>query len=557
MKGFFACLLAVCLLLTGCGRAELPAPTGPTNVTDPTEPSLPPLTVDTRFESLAQEAVVKTALAFLDRGNRIQYDDTRFSALADQVVNRWEVGLKAPEDYTSQFYGYTNCAAFTYDVYLAALDYNIGAYTTRNLAAKNTKERVYTYLPTGKETKAERDAVEIAFRTELKIGDIIVIRYNGDRDGNGHAMLYVGTDVLGSGQDIIHSTGSNYDYGGYKENFESGGTVRTMSTSSLFSPSSLYVFSNLKSIAIVRPLNTFTREVPLHTQNRIRNLQGVVAEKLCSHTYGMTVNPGDKMTFTFAITNKNDTPVTLDIRDMAPSNTTYLSGAEKVKNGVLSWRLTVPAGEKASVSYEVKVNTNAALGDVIFGENGTVGGVPVKCPKVYIAKTLSVTQQAQIIAAAGQVYDKTGLALAEAIYQKALGKGMGIPVDVAALDAAVYEPFGPPQYRLKGERGMLELVVPGMFGGRNTSQRFEGTDYMRFEGNRTRLPYARDLIPGDIIYAVGREGASGNLAQGLYMVLGDQVLNLNTGKTQSCQSVLNMLLGYARFAILRPSIGIL
>ena len=175
MKRIFAYLLVICMLLAGCGEVEFP---------EPTEPSLPPLEVDSRFESLAQEAVVKTALAFLDRGSRIQYDDTRFSAAADQVVNRWEVSLKSPEDYTSQFYGYTNCAAFTHDVYLAALDYDIGAYTTRTLTGKSTKERVYTYLPTGKETKAERDAVEIAFRTELKIGDIIVIRYNGDRDGN-------------------------------------------------------------------------------------------------------------------------------------------------------------------------------------------------------------------------------------------------------------------------------------------------------------------------------------------------------------------------------------
>jgi hypothetical protein len=307
----------------------------------------------------------------------------------------------------------------------------------------------------------------------------------------------------------------------------------------------------------VRPLNSFTKEVPVHTQNRIRNLQGVVAEKLCSHTYGMTVNPGEEMTFTFSVTNKNKTPVTLDIRDVVPAYTTYLSSGDHAKNGVLSWRLTVPAGESAAVSYRVRVNMDAPCGDTVHGTDATVGGVPVKCPGVYIAKTLSAAQQAQIITAAGEVKGKTGLALADAIYQKALGKGMGLPTEVAVLDAAIYEPFGPPQYRLKGERGMLDLVVPGMFGGRNTSQRFKGADYMRFEGNRTRLPYARDLIPGDIIYAIGREGATENLAQGLYLVLGDRVLNLHTGKTQSCQSVLNMLLGYARFAILRPSIGIL
>ena len=78
MKRLFAWLLVLSLLLAGCGGVEMPSPT------EPTEATPEPLTVDPRFESLAQEAVVKTALAFLDRGYWIQYDDTLFSANADQ-----------------------------------------------------------------------------------------------------------------------------------------------------------------------------------------------------------------------------------------------------------------------------------------------------------------------------------------------------------------------------------------------------------------------------------------------------------------------------------------
>jgi len=279
-----------------------------------------------------------------------------------------------------------------------------------------------------------------------------------------------------------------------------------------------------------------------------------VAEKLSSHTYGMTVNPGDTMTFTFAVTNNNDAPVTLEIRDKAPANTTYLSGAEKVTDGVLCWTLTVPAKGKASVSYTVQVNANAAYGDTVYSDAGTVGGVDVDCPKVYIAKTLSADDQGKIESAADEIKGHTGMALADAIYQKALGKTTGLPTDFATLDATFYTPFLD-EHRLKGEKGMLDLIPPGMFGGRLVSQRTVVADYMRLEYLRTRLPHEEELITGDILLAVGGPESVSSTGESLYLFLGDKCLNLVTGKLQDSQPLLNMLLGYDRFVIIRPSIG--
>ncbi len=553
MKRILSLSLAFLLLLScvGCKEETSPLPTEPTTPTETTSPTEPTQPSGPKFDTPEQEAVVKTALAFLDRGKYIQYDDTRFNPSVQ--IYRWEVGLKSPEDYTSQATGYTNCAAFTYDVYKAALDYDIGAYTTANLTAKGTSQRKYTYIPTGKETAAEKAAVEADFRANLQIGDIIVVRYNGDKDGNGHAMLYVGTEVLENGKDIIHSTGSNYSYKDFTEKAESGGTVQTMSTKSLFSPNgSMYVFSRLKSLCLIRPLNTYKGGVPENTQNRIRNMEGIVAEKLSSHTKGMTVNPGEQITFTFSVTNKNRTSVTLDIRDTVPANTTYIDGAEQVDDNSLSWLLTVPAGENASVSYTVQVNGDAAYGDTIPGDGGTVGGVKTACPNVYIQKTLTQEQQAKIETAAEEVTDKTGIALADAIYEQALGKTTGLPTDFTTLHDGFFEPFGEPQYRLKGERGMLDLIPTGMFGGRKIIHRGIASDYMRLEYLRTRLPKAEELIAGDIILAVGGPNNGG---EHLYLFTGEKLLNLNTGKTQPAQPLLNMLLGYDRFVVIRPSIG--
>ena len=552
MKRIVSLALAVLLLfgLVGCQKVAAPVPTEPTETIAPTEPA----PAVPQFDTPEQEAVVATALAFLDRGKYIQYDDTRLSSAPNLVLYRWEVGLKTPEDYTSQFTGYTNCAAFAHDVYLAALDYDIGAHTTAMLTAKDTSQRRYTYIPTGEETDEEKAAVEADFRSNLQIGDIIVVRYNGANEGNGHAMLYVGEEVLESG-DIIHSTGSNYSYKEFTEKAEGSGTVQTMSTRSLFSPGSgLYTFSKLKSLCLIRPLNTYKGGVPEQTQNRINNLRGIVAQKLSSHTKGMTVNPGEEMTFTFSVTNKNNYPVTVEVRDTVPANTTYLSGAEQADGDTLSWQLTVPADETAAASYTVLVNADAPLGETVAGDQGTVGGVKTACPKVYIQKTLTKEEQENILSASEEITGKQGIALADAIYQQAVGKTTGLPADLAALHDSYFEVFFE-QHRLLGEGGMLDLIPSGMFGGRKVAQRSIASDYMRLEYCRTRLPQTEDLIAGDIILAVGGPITLDTPVQKLYLFTGERMLNLHTGKTQPAQPLLNMLLGYDRFVVIRPSIG--
>lgn len=533
------------------------APTEATNA--PTEavpvPTEPSLSVSPGFDSIEQEAVVKTALAFLDRGKYIQYDDSQLNNSTNPVVYRWEYGLKAPEDYTSQSIGYSNCAAFAHDVYWAALDYEVGAHSTRNFASLSTRVRRYTYYPTGQETSTEQAAVESAFRANLQVGDIIVVRYAGEREGNGHAMLYVGPDVLESGHDIIHSTGSTYSYKEFNEKEERNGTVQTMSTKSLFTRgSSLYTFSQLQTLCLIRPLEAFNGSIPENTCNRIRNMQGVVAEKLSSHTKGMTVNPGEEMTFTFRITNKNDTPVTLEVRDSVPSNTAYVSGADQVDGNALSWQVTVPANNTISISYTVQVNADAAYGDTVFGEDGTVGGVKTPCPKVYIQKTLTQEEQEKILIATEEITGKTGMLLADAIYQQATGKKTGLPTDFDTLDSSFFEVFFK-GHRLRGEGGALDLIPTGMFGGRKAYHRTIASDYMRLEYCRTRKVQAEHLVVGDIILAVGGPNTPGNPTEGLYLFTGERLLNLNTGKTQPAQPLLNMLLGYDRFVVIRPSIG--
>lgn len=566
------CFAVMLCTVVGCGNKQETTPT--------TAPQPQDSFIKIEYESLAQQAVVETALGYLARSSRIQYADTRLATgdiVPSDVRYRWQKGVNSPEDATSQYYAYTNCAAFTYDVYYHALNYDILSYTTASLIEKGTPEMVYKYFPTGNETSEKMAEVEKKLRDTLKMGDIIVVRYNGSKKGNGHAMLYVGADVLKNVQaakndgpegnattttaasttatnytyDIIHSSGSNYSYGEYKEKFEKNGSISMTSVDMLFNPeSSRYVFSKLISVGIVRPLNTFNGEVPQESVNRINNLYGVVAEKLSSHTVGMTVNPGDEMEFTFAVENQTGKEKTLEINDTVPTNTTYVSGAQKVDGLGLSWNVTVPAYGKAEVSYKVKVNADAAYGDYIVSDSGSVGGVSVVCPEVMVAKTLTKEQQSKLVEAIGKFTDSEleGPALLNAIYKEALGVTV-LPDSMEDVLNKAFMPYlGLPDYFSPNNEGIYsEMMVPTMYGGRATVPDF-GIEEVNV---RTRLPYASQVMVGDILVA-GETGD--NSRPRLYLLAGDKAYDLlRDMDEEDCDARLEKMLGYNRFIILRPS----
>jgi len=596
MKRFFALFLVLVLTL-GCfaGCRKAPATDATAAATESTDTNAPAdvLTVNPNglaleengivYESLAQKAVVKTALAYLARGTRIQYADSRLNVNAIQPVTyRWQVGTRlSPEEYTSQHTGYVNCAAFTYDVYLAALDYRIGAYTASDLVQKSGKERVYRYFPKGNETPEQMAAVEKEFRSNLKMGDIIAIRYNGAKSGTGHAMLYVGTEVLKGVEgyrgvategtdptkadenntipyDIIHSTGSLYNYTDQKEKREPYGTVQMMSVDALFdSTTGRYVFGKLNCIAIIRPLEVFKKEVPQDTQNRMLYMDNIIAEKLSSHTAGMTVNPGDTMSYTYSITNKRDTDAVLAVKDVLADTLAYVSSENCTADGnTLSWTVTVPAGKTVEVTYTARVKDTVTAGQCIESAGGTVGGIPVIAPKVHVGRTLSADEQKALLDAVKDMSstDLRGMELANALYNKLPSMENLLADDFNAIMDGIFHRSGD-YHLLNWDPGYIDMVIPGMFGGRYVPQRSPTptiADHLaRFENIRTRLPFPDQLMVGDILVAVESESKG---IERRYMFLGEQMLDLDTLNYVNSAEALEKVMAYNRFAILRPSL---
>jgi len=394
-----------------------------------------------------EKALIATAETYLLRGDRCQYTDD----MTGTSLYRWESATKQPEDYTVDQYGYTNCAAFTYDVHWATYGYaakaknasgsSVTLNTTANLASSaargwnpealtgSNKSTIFYIEPPkttvdGKTvstlTDAEKEALKKQICSLLRPGDIICIRRT---TGSGHAMLYVGNGM------IIHSGGSNYSNTNKTDTHEA--TIRMRMVEDLFDPSIYAETScvyNLTSFSIVRLQNLTTPVISTNTANRVANMQGIIGEKIASTAMGKTVSCGDTVTYTFQVFNTNKDARTVTIKDILSEHVTFVSATEggSCSGNEVNWNITVPADTRISVSYTVKVKDGLAAFTAIDGSKATINGVVHKCIDTYVANTLTADQQQAIINAVETVknMDRTGLTSIQVInliYKTAFG----------------------------------------------------------------------------------------------------------------------------------------
>ena len=517
--------------------------------------------VDTTGMTDLQKAVVLTAESFVIRAERGQYDDTRLTASKNLAYYRWSVDQRQPEDYTSQHTGYSNCAAFVYDLYKAALDINIQYYTTANLTAGSPKVLARTPIAAGFASLSDEqlEVMKQEFLDNLQPGDLIVYRYEGNK--NGHAMCYVGNNMM------IHCTGSNYNYEEQVEKYEEAGCFRYESIDSFWDKENRRYLFNKNSYVIIRPLDGFTGEIPQRTLDKMDAMRGVMAEKTSSVFWTQTVSPGQEVTFTFTLQNLTGWDKTLTVTDTVPENTTYLSGAQKQDGNTLSWTVAVPARETVEVSYIVQVADDARK----VVSSSFVESVPVNCPSIWVGKTLTAQEQEELVLAAknADVSSASGIELAAAIYWDSLGREILRSVDANSLlegvyryfsvnvekGAATYDADWPPQWRsLDKSSKYANLVAPGLYGGRNV---LEGTDeipcstldFMRIA--RTRLVAEEQLITGDIIIT----NDNADIQASAWLYLDGQLLDLQTGEMIPAEPMLSQLICHMHFVVIRPSLG--
>ena len=508
-----------------------------------------------------QAALIATAEAYWLRGQRLQYADTRFTTSGSSYDSefRWQSTVNTPEDCTQTDWAYTNCAAFTYEVYYQTFGYKLpnNMYTTANLAkyAASNGMEVFAYNRTKGSTQTEEEQTQVkeAFFSTLQPGDIICIRRE---NSSGHALLYIGNG------EILHSGGGTYTYtGSYGVESYEASVRRVRVENYFFNPdysSGGDVFSIATKLSIIRPLQVMTNSINENTQNRMENLEGIVAEKLSSHVRAQTAEKGETITFTYALHNLNDEAVTLKIKETVPAQLEYISGGTKAGNQ-LTWNVTVPAHGRASVSYTAKVKTDVAYGTKIQSTESYVGGVRVKCEPITVGKKLTTEQQSALIDACQDVLANgsslSGLALVNELYKQATGIenifGTNDFLTVTEGSEGCFKYYmtysNKNIYQLNTAGDYAALLVPSLYGG----YRLWASE---FANDRTRLARVQDLQIGDVL--LGRTSSS----QAIFIWLGEDMgfmsMSTKAMDTTAPAARLERLLAYGYYyAIMRPIQG--
>ncbi|MBR2930926.1 MAG: DUF11 domain-containing protein [Clostridia bacterium] len=510
----------------------------------------------------AQRAIIAAAESYLYRGEALQYEDVHFGLSSTSGEYRWAYGEKLPEEYTSDEWGYVNCAVFTYDVYLAALGFRLpgNMYTTERLTENSAiyGMRVFSLERSRSEVYSPEEQLEVErqFMETLEVGDIMVRRHKNATTGKttGHAMLYVGNGKF------IHSSGASYTAPGGvgKEVYEA--TIRGHRVHDyLFSGKTSMFNDEDNVITIVRPLNGFSGEIPENSRNRMEGMKGIKAEKLSSHPSSVSVSPGGEITYTYVITNLGDEPRTITVSDRAPLGTSYIAGADEVCDGVLYFKLTLNGGEVGSVSYTVRVDEDAKDGMLIDGVDGRVEGVLHRTAATRVKKTLDKSEGDAILRALAQLRNEgtelTGLELINEIYKRALGVAdIFRDGTVSSVLRDGEESVFAESEKVNNKKSLSKLrydesyyssmLVDHLYGG----MRFDSSDKLH---DRTRLLREHNLVAGDVLLA--RTSSS----EYVYVWGGDGVLyNLTSGISEVADfgQLAERLLYYGRdFAVLRPS----
>ena len=541
-----------------------------------------------------EKALIATAETYLLRGDRAQYTDDN----TGKSLYRWESGVRNPEDYTVDQYGYTNCAAFTYDVHWTTYGYAPKSYnskgnsitlnTTANLAASAArgwnedtltganKSTIFHYTPQGVISDAEKAEKTQQICSLLRPGDIICIRRT---TGSGHAMLYVGNGL------IIHSSGSNYSNANKSDTHEA--TVRFRAVMDLFDPAiagkTSYVF-NLKSFSIVRPQNNTTAKVTENAANRVEHMQGMIAEKVSSTAMSKTVNCGDTITYTFYIFNTTKQEKQVVIKDELSRLATFVTATDggKCADNVISWDLKIPADTRIPVSYTVKVKDDVAPGSKIDGAKATVNGVLHKCYDTVVANTLTAQEQTKLTETVTALQQAnpglTTIALANRIYKTAfkvdnlfgsevktisdLINGSGTNNVGIFNDSSNYADSAIVILTDLNTSKACQMVAPGLFGGHNvyTSAR-ANEPFFRYQDLadkplRSRYFWEKDLVVGDLLVMQGAE------TEVMYIYTGDNTfVSLNADDLLASHTVTDLFdyapaTNWLYTAVLRPSLAL-
>ncbi|MBQ7565752.1 MAG: S-layer homology domain-containing protein [Oscillospiraceae bacterium] len=409
------------------------------------------------------DVIRETALAYYNKGMVVQYDSTSWTIQKRTAGYGGPCRLttgEAPEEGSLDRWLYSVCSDYCFTVYKTAFGYELmGSMfktptNTMFTALTSLPWVAYKYDAKGEDPGAMTD-LETAFRTvrpNLKVGDVIV----GVRDGDGHAMLYIG-DYKGDGHDyIIHCWGGKWDSTTGRDKIETkvtnanpeGGAIRIDDVDeAVFPPASVTTGSmNLrneksygKGFIVLRPYDDpeFQKLTLTDVSAARLKYRGIEIDKAVEGTrYHSPVTGGD-LQLTVAVTNNGKAAYSgLAVTDPLPTGAKLKdAGGGKEEGGKLSWTVDVPAGETVKLTYTVTVT--APRGGTVEFARGDVGGIPTRTFKLKVGgKKLSadavdkaerLAMELTDINAADFTGQTDAIEFANNVYKKILGVELNLP----------------------------------------------------------------------------------------------------------------------------------
>lgn len=541
-----------------------------------------------------QRSLLNVANTYYSKGVGIQYDQKRrfLDEKPEEAKDKWPI--------------YLDCSSFVYNVYRQTFGVELQQasnssvklqYTSRLLteAEKECKSKNRNTIRT---SGVDNDYIVcyvnningIASKLKnlkkiLQPGDLIVYREIRESNGqdHGHVVMYIGNEQ------VIHCTGTRYNYDTCKDKRENAGIVKSSLNSLIVKGRGMYLAKAgyTKKFAVIRPLNApYMKNAQLTEYAEVKNEIPDLSIKLNSDIGNLkTVSPGKDITFSLILSNNGKEKVTATLVNQKVSD--YLNidkdsiittsirniNGENVErqvvktikidgNNNLSCKInTISPGVTIKIKYTAKVNSDVRYSGKTIESQVNVGksinGVDKfeSTNKIIhtIGRTLNSSEISNLVSVAdkyvGSQYSGNTRNLVDTIYKEAFNTNCGF--GNKTIKSMLNDTMSVNDKLVKltsNNTKARRILLENMYG--------YNLEKYNIATTGTRSLNTENLIPGDVIIYAYNSGSTQKYVMYLY-VSSNKLISVSGGRVvakTSVQNKLDNIIGKDRFAVLRPSL---